>query len=131
MISKMCVMLSCPYTGSMWSDGRISIGQCDLVESWDNLSLSQKKNLNYRYQMGCECRVSKDCSFSLHTYLSLSHSSFCLRDAYMSFGSGNKATELLKQKVFSSLTRVLSQTCFPSWYKRFFFPLDQNSLLVA
>lgn len=42
----------------MWSDGRISIGQCDLVESWDNLSLSQKKNLNYRYQMGCECRVS-------------------------------------------------------------------------
>uniref|UniRef100_A0A8C6U8P1 Metalloproteinase inhibitor 4 n=1 Tax=Neogobius melanostomus TaxID=47308 RepID=A0A8C6U8P1_9GOBI len=45
-------------SGSMWSDGRISIGQCDLVESWDNLSLSQKKNLNYRYQMGCECRVS-------------------------------------------------------------------------
>ncbi|XP_008336109.1 metalloproteinase inhibitor 4-like [Cynoglossus semilaevis] len=44
-------------SGSMWSDGRISIGQCDLVESWDNLSLSQKKNLNYRYQMGCECRV--------------------------------------------------------------------------
>lgn len=59
----------------MWSDGRISIGQCDLVESWDNLSLSQKKNLNYRYQMGCECRVSKDCSFSIHTYLSLSHAS--------------------------------------------------------
>uniref|UniRef100_A0A3B4AJM9 Metalloproteinase inhibitor 4 n=1 Tax=Periophthalmus magnuspinnatus TaxID=409849 RepID=A0A3B4AJM9_9GOBI len=46
----------CALTGSMWSDGRISIGQCDLVESWDNLSLSQKKNLNYRYQMGCECR---------------------------------------------------------------------------
>uniref|UniRef100_A0A3B3VRN1 Metalloproteinase inhibitor 4 n=1 Tax=Poecilia latipinna TaxID=48699 RepID=A0A3B3VRN1_9TELE len=31
---------------------------CDLVESWDNLSLSQKKNLNYRYQMGCECRIN-------------------------------------------------------------------------
>lgn len=46
-------------TGSMWSDGRLSIGQCDLVESWDNLSLSQRKNLNYRYQMGCECRVSQ------------------------------------------------------------------------
>uniref|UniRef100_A0A3Q0SNA9 Metalloproteinase inhibitor 4 n=1 Tax=Amphilophus citrinellus TaxID=61819 RepID=A0A3Q0SNA9_AMPCI len=45
-------------SGSMWSDGRISIGQCDLVESWDNLSLSQKKNLNYRYQMGCECRIN-------------------------------------------------------------------------
>lgn len=49
----------CP-TGSMWRDGRISVGQCDLVESWDNLSLSQKKNLNYRYQIGCECRVSDD-----------------------------------------------------------------------
>ncbi|XP_013888106.1 metalloproteinase inhibitor 4 [Austrofundulus limnaeus] len=45
-------------SGSMWSDGRISIGQCDLVESWDNLSLSQRKNLNYRYQMGCECRIN-------------------------------------------------------------------------
>lgn len=63
-------VLRCPETGSMWSDGRISIGQCDLVESWDNLSLSQKKNLNYRYQMGCECRVSKSCSFPIHTYLS-------------------------------------------------------------
>lgn len=60
----------CHPTGSMWSDGRISIGQCDLVESWDNLSLSQKKNLNYRYQMGCECRVSKGCSLSSHPYLS-------------------------------------------------------------
>uniref|UniRef100_A0A3Q2YE67 Metalloproteinase inhibitor 4 n=1 Tax=Hippocampus comes TaxID=109280 RepID=A0A3Q2YE67_HIPCM len=39
-------------------DGRLSIGQCDLVESWDNLSLSQRKNLNYRYQMGCECRIN-------------------------------------------------------------------------
>lgn len=47
-------------TGNMWRDGRISVGQCDLVESWDNLSLSQKKNLNYRYQIGCECRVSDD-----------------------------------------------------------------------
>lgn len=63
-------VLWCPETGSMWSDGRISIGQCDLVESWDNLSLSQKKNLNYRYQMGCECRVSKSCSFPIYTYLS-------------------------------------------------------------
>lgn len=79
-------MLWCHYTGSMWSDGRISIGQCDLVESWDNLSLSQKKNLNYRYQMGCECRVSKDCLFSIQTYLSLSHWCICLRGA-----SRNKA----------------------------------------
>lgn len=55
MLTDAAVM--CP-TGSMWRDGRISVGQCDLVESWDNLSLSQKKNLNYRYQIGCECKVS-------------------------------------------------------------------------
>lgn len=53
-----CLPRYVTQTGSMWSDGRIFIGQCDMVESWDNLSLSQKKNLNYRYQMGCECRVS-------------------------------------------------------------------------
>lgn len=66
----------CP-TGSMWRDGRISVGQCDLVESWDNLSLSQKKNLNYRYQIGCECRVSDDstCSFSLYEMLHETHNS--------------------------------------------------------
>uniref|UniRef100_A0A668AAL4 Metalloproteinase inhibitor 4 n=1 Tax=Myripristis murdjan TaxID=586833 RepID=A0A668AAL4_9TELE len=28
------------------------------IEPWDNLSMSQKKNLNYRYQMGCECRIN-------------------------------------------------------------------------
>lgn len=53
----------------MWRDGRISVGQCDLVESWDNLSLSQKKNLNYRYQIGCECRVSDDLTY-LNTHAS-------------------------------------------------------------
>jgi len=71
-------VLWCLLSGSMWSDGRISIGQCDLVESWDNLSLSQKKNLNYRYQMGCECRVIIP-FHPLHAYSFFSHSSFCLR----------------------------------------------------
>ncbi|XP_020351319.1 metalloproteinase inhibitor 4 [Oncorhynchus kisutch] len=45
-------------SGSMWSDGKVSIGLCDLVEPWDNLSMSQKKNLNYRYQMGCDCKIA-------------------------------------------------------------------------
>ncbi|CDQ84742.1 metalloproteinase inhibitor 2 isoform X1 [Oncorhynchus mykiss] len=49
--------LCCP-AGSMWSDGKVSIGLCDLVEPWDNLSMSQKKNLNYRYQMGCDCKIA-------------------------------------------------------------------------
>ena len=104
----------------MWSDGRISIGQCDLVETWDNLSLSQKKNLNYRYQMGCECRVSKDCSFSVNTYLSLSHSSICLREA-----SGNKATDIANRSLFSSITLV--QTFFPFHYKYFQVSFSVNT----
>ncbi|XP_030633723.1 metalloproteinase inhibitor 4-like [Chanos chanos] len=45
-------------SGNMWSDGKVSIGLCDFIEPWDNLSLSQKKNLNYRYQMGCDCRIA-------------------------------------------------------------------------
>lgn len=31
---------------------------CDLVATWDSLSPTQKKSLNQRYQMGCECKVS-------------------------------------------------------------------------
>lgn len=31
---------------------------CDLVSTWDSLSPTQKKSLNQRYQMGCECKVS-------------------------------------------------------------------------
>ncbi|KAG5835833.1 metalloproteinase inhibitor 2-like [Anguilla rostrata] len=45
-------------SGSMWNDGKVSIGLCDFIEPWDNLSLSQKKNLNYRYQMGCDCKIT-------------------------------------------------------------------------
>ncbi|XP_023655433.1 metalloproteinase inhibitor 4 [Paramormyrops kingsleyae] len=45
-------------SGNMLSDGKVSIGLCDFIESWDDLSMSQKKNLNYRYQMGCDCRIA-------------------------------------------------------------------------
>ncbi|XP_028855082.1 metalloproteinase inhibitor 4-like [Denticeps clupeoides] len=45
-------------SGSMWSDGRVSIGLCDFNEPWDSLPMSLKKNLNYRYQMGCDCKIS-------------------------------------------------------------------------
>ncbi|KAL4655854.1 metalloproteinase inhibitor 4, partial [Arapaima gigas] len=45
-------------SGNMLNDGKVSIGLCDFVEPWDNLSLSQKKNLNYRYQSGCDCRIA-------------------------------------------------------------------------
>ncbi len=96
-------MLLCRLTGSMWSDGRISIGQCDLVESWDNLSLSQKKNLNYRYQMGCECRVSKDCSLSIRTYSSFVPLIYQSRNA-----SKNKANRAFKPIIFHSCSNFPS-----------------------
>lgn len=31
---------------------------CDFIVPWDSLSTTQKKSLNHRYQMGCECKVS-------------------------------------------------------------------------
>ncbi|KAJ8259854.1 hypothetical protein GJAV_G00174240 [Gymnothorax javanicus] len=45
-------------SGNMLSDGKVSIGLCDFNEPWDNLSMSQKKNLNHRYQMGCDCKIT-------------------------------------------------------------------------
>lgn len=32
---------------------------CDFIVPWDTLSTTQKKSLNHRYQMGCECKVSR------------------------------------------------------------------------
>ena len=34
---------------------------CDFIVPWDTLSTTQKKSLNHRYQMGCECKVSRSC----------------------------------------------------------------------
>lgn len=31
---------------------------CDFIVPWDSLSATQKKSLNQRYQMGCECKVN-------------------------------------------------------------------------
>ncbi|MBN3308716.1 TIMP4 inhibitor, partial [Amia calva] len=44
-------------SGRMLNDGKVFIGLCDFIEPWDNLSMSQKKNLNHRYEMGCDCRI--------------------------------------------------------------------------
>ncbi|NXX57490.1 TIMP4 inhibitor, partial [Scopus umbretta] len=44
--------------GQILSDGKVLIHLCNYIEPWDDLSLSQKKSLNQRYQMGCGCKVS-------------------------------------------------------------------------
>ncbi|KAM9215833.1 ubiquitin carboxyl-terminal hydrolase 36-like [Leptosomus discolor] len=40
-------------------------GLCDLVSTWDSLSLTQKKSLNQRYKMGCECKPRRKRGFAL------------------------------------------------------------------
>uniref|UniRef100_A0A8D2PZJ2 Metalloproteinase inhibitor 4 n=1 Tax=Zosterops lateralis melanops TaxID=1220523 RepID=A0A8D2PZJ2_ZOSLA len=44
-------------TGKM-DDGKVLIHLCNYIEPWDDLSLSQKKSLNQRYQMGCGCKIT-------------------------------------------------------------------------
>ncbi|POI20004.1 hypothetical protein CIB84_016251 [Bambusicola thoracicus] len=45
--------------GKSEGDGKMHITLCDLVATWDSLSPTQKKSLNQRYQMGCECKISR------------------------------------------------------------------------
>ncbi|KAM9443506.1 metalloproteinase inhibitor 3-like [Clarias gariepinus] len=44
-------------SGYMWHR-KVVVELCGIVERWDNLVLAQKKNLKYRYQKGCECKIS-------------------------------------------------------------------------
>ncbi|XP_003217099.1 metalloproteinase inhibitor 2 isoform X2 [Anolis carolinensis] len=45
--------------GKSEGNGRMHITLCDFIVSWDSLSATQKKSLNQRYQMGCECKISR------------------------------------------------------------------------
>ncbi|KAI6075802.1 Metalloproteinase inhibitor 2 [Aix galericulata] len=45
--------------GKSEGNGKMHITLCDLVATWDSLSPTQKKSLNQRYQMGCECKISR------------------------------------------------------------------------
>ncbi|KAI7804049.1 TIMP metallopeptidase inhibitor 2b precursor [Triplophysa rosa] len=44
-------------TGNLDSNGTLRVNLCDYIESWESLSLTQKKSLGQRYQMGCECKI--------------------------------------------------------------------------
>ncbi|XP_041709770.1 metalloproteinase inhibitor 3 isoform X1 [Coregonus clupeaformis] len=39
-------------------DGKVYTGLCNFNQPWERLSLAQKKGINHRYQLGCNCRVS-------------------------------------------------------------------------
>lgn len=45
-------------TGRIY-DGKVYTGLCNFVERWDQLTISQRKGLNYRYHLGCNCKVSQ------------------------------------------------------------------------
>ena len=45
-------------SGKAEGNGKMHITLCDFIVPWDTLSSTQKKSLNHRYQMGCECKVS-------------------------------------------------------------------------
>lgn len=47
----------CASTGRVY-DGKVYTGLCNMNERWERLSLAQKKGINHRYQLGCNCRVS-------------------------------------------------------------------------
>uniref|UniRef100_A0A8C1R6L6 Metalloproteinase inhibitor 2 n=2 Tax=Cyprinus carpio TaxID=7962 RepID=A0A8C1R6L6_CYPCA len=44
-------------TGNKDSNGTLRINLCNYIESWESLSLTQKKSFGPRYQMGCDCKV--------------------------------------------------------------------------
>ncbi|KAK1168754.1 metalloproteinase inhibitor 3-like [Acipenser oxyrinchus oxyrinchus] len=43
-------------------DGKVYTGLCNFNEKWEKLTLSQRKGLNHRYQLGCNCRI-KPCHY--------------------------------------------------------------------
>uniref|UniRef100_A0A9J7ZPC1 Metalloproteinase inhibitor 3 n=1 Tax=Cyprinus carpio carpio TaxID=630221 RepID=A0A9J7ZPC1_CYPCA len=38
-------------------DGKLYTGLCNFIERWERLTLAQKKGINHRYQLGCNCRI--------------------------------------------------------------------------
>lgn len=44
-------------TGRLVSNGTLSVNLCDYVKTWESLSMTQKKSLGQRYQMGCDCKI--------------------------------------------------------------------------
>ncbi|EPQ18924.1 Metalloproteinase inhibitor 2 [Myotis brandtii] len=45
--------------GKADGNGKMHITLCDFIVPWDTLSTTQKKSLNHRYQMGCECKITR------------------------------------------------------------------------
>ncbi|KAF7667972.1 hypothetical protein LDENG_00038580 [Lucifuga dentata] len=46
-------------TGKLEADGTVHITLCDFTEPWDDMSATQKKSLTQRYEMGCDCKITR------------------------------------------------------------------------
>lgn len=55
-------------TGKLESDGTVHVTLCDFIQPWESLTIAQRKGIDSRYEMGCECRIihcaSVPCSIS-------------------------------------------------------------------
>ncbi|KAM8824738.1 metalloproteinase inhibitor 2b [Synchiropus picturatus] len=46
-------------TGKLEADGKLHVILCDYVKPWENVSLTMKKSLPQRYEMGCDCKITR------------------------------------------------------------------------
>uniref|UniRef100_UPI0037E7FE85 metalloproteinase inhibitor 2b isoform X1 n=1 Tax=Semicossyphus pulcher TaxID=241346 RepID=UPI0037E7FE85 len=46
-------------TGKLETDGTMHVTLCDFIEQWEALSDTQKKSLTQRYEMGCDCKITR------------------------------------------------------------------------
>ncbi|CAG00218.1 unnamed protein product [Tetraodon nigroviridis] len=46
-------------TGKLNADGTLHVTLCDFIELWESTSATQKKSLTQRYEMGCDCKITR------------------------------------------------------------------------
>uniref|UniRef100_A0AAY4B3J2 Metalloproteinase inhibitor 2 n=1 Tax=Denticeps clupeoides TaxID=299321 RepID=A0AAY4B3J2_9TELE len=49
--------------GKAEAHGKMHVTLCDLIMPWESMSATQKKSLSQRYQMGCECKITRCATF--------------------------------------------------------------------
>ncbi|KAI4873943.1 hypothetical protein NFI96_010852 [Prochilodus magdalenae] len=50
-------------SGKADGSGKMHVTLCDLIMPWESMSATQKKSLSQRYQMGCDCKISRCAAF--------------------------------------------------------------------
>ncbi|KAK2833413.1 hypothetical protein Q5P01_017302 [Channa striata] len=46
-------------TGKLNSDGKMHVTLCQFIKPWEELTETQKKSLTQRYEMGCDCKITR------------------------------------------------------------------------